>query len=128
MKRVLLTLALTCTAATAQAEVTLEPGAFFVIAREYHHETNTFTDGPPEGEGEGCFQITGVKENEIEFVLATGTHTPWWSDGEVFQPGFRNAYVNFRDSSFAQNNPQADWRELLHQMLKTVPSCPAPGS
>ena len=112
----------------ALAEVSFEEGAYFIYHREYHHETNTFTDGAPEGEAEACFQITDVRPDKIDIVLRTGTYTPWWTDGEVLQPGFTDTYVNYNDNAFAEKNPGRDWRDLMREIWKTVPSCPAPGA
>ncbi len=127
MKRLLAVLSISLATPT-MAEVSFEVGAYFIYHRDYHHETNTFTDGAPEGEGEACFQITNVRPDEIDVKLITGTYSPWWTDGEVLQPGFTDTYVNYRDGSFAGNNPDADWRDLMRQIWKTVPSCPAPVS
>lgn len=123
-----LALALAITATPAAAEFVIEENTYFVMHRDYHHKTNSFTDGAPEGEGDGCFQITRVDlpGKSIDFTLVSGTITPWWSDGETFQPGFRNAFVPA--IGFMENNPDAEWTDLLHQILKTVPDCATPTS
>ena len=115
-------------ATPAMAEFVIEEGTFFVMHRDYDHVTNTFTDGAPEGEGDGCFQITKVDlpGKTIDFTLVSGTITPWWSDGETFHPGFTNAFVPA--VAFMENNPDAEWTDLLHNILKTVPDCAPPAS
>ena len=123
-----LTITLALVATPAMAEFVIEEGTFFVIERDYDHKTNTFSDGPPEGEGEGCFQITSANmaHKTIDIVLFSGTITPWWSDGQTFHPGFKNAYVPA--VAFMENNPGAHWTDFLHKTLRTVPSCPSPAS
>ena len=121
MKRLLV---LTLLASPALAEVSFEKGSYFVIHRDYDHKTDTFSDGPPEGEDEACFQITHVEPERIDVELISGTYTPWWSDGEVLEPGFTDSYLNYRDSGFAINRPDADWKDLMRQIWKTVPNCP----
>ena len=121
----LLTLAL---ATPATADFMIEEGAFFVYARDYDHKTDRFTNAPPEGQKDGCFKITGVdlSGKTIDFVLVSGTIKPWWADGDVFTPGFENAFVPA--TGFMENRPDANWTDLLQTMLRTVPSCPAPAS
>jgi len=123
-----LTLALALAGTSAAAEFVIEEGTFFVMHRDYDSKTNTFTDGAPEGEGDGCFQITRVDlpGETIDFTLVSGTITPWWSDGETFHPGFQNAFVPA--IGFMENNPDAEWTDLLHEILKTVPDCAPPAS
>ena len=122
------TLALALVATPASAEFVIEEGTFFVMHRDYDHVTNTYTDGAAQGEGDGCFQITRVdlSARAIDFTLVSGTITPWWSDGETFHPGFRNAFVPA--VGFMENNPDAEWTDLLHEILKTVPDCATPTS
>lgn len=127
MKHALSLLALLL-ATPATAEFVIEEGAFFVYARDYDHRTNSYTDAPPEGQKDGCFVITkaDLPAKTIDFVLVSGSITPWWADGETYQPGFKNAFVPA--IGFMENNPEADWTDLLHTMLRTVPACPAPAS
>ena len=121
-------LALVFAAPPASAEFVIEEGTFFVMQRDYDHLSNTYTNAPADGEGDGCFQITRVDlpGKTIDFTLVSGTITPWWSDGETFQPGFTNAFVPA--VAFMENNPDADWTDLLHNILKTVPDCAPPAS
>ncbi|MEM7732851.1 MAG: hypothetical protein AAF280_08740 [Pseudomonadota bacterium] len=118
-----LALILALSATPAAAEFVIEKDSYFVIHRDYHHETNTYTDGAPKGEEDACFQITKVDLNrkQIDFVLISGHYAPWWMDGEVIQPGAQDAYVPA--IGFTENNPDADWTEMLHNTLKTVPAC-----
>lgn len=121
-------LILTLVATPSTAEFLIEEGTFFVMHRDYDHKTNSFTDGAPEGEGDGCFEITKVDlpGRTIDFTLISGTITPWWSDGKTFHPGFQNTFVPA--IGFMENNPDANWTDLLHTILKTVPDCSPPTS
>ncbi|MFN3211145.1 MAG: hypothetical protein ACE369_19550 [Roseovarius sp.] len=116
------------TATQAPAEFLIEEGSFFVMHRDYDHRSNTYSDIPAKGEGDGCFQITRVDlaAEIIDFTLVSGTITPWWAGGETFHPGFANAFVPA--TAFMENNPDADWTDLLHEILQTVPDCAPPTS
>ena len=121
-------LGLIFTATQATAEFVIEEGTFFVMHRDYDHHTNTYTDSPAQGEGDGCFQITKVdlSARVIDFTLVSGTISPWWASGETYHPGFTNAFVPA--TAFMENNPDAEWTDLLHEILKTVPDCAPPAS
>ncbi|MGK7753410.1 MULTISPECIES: hypothetical protein [unclassified Roseovarius] len=121
-------LALVLAAPQASAEFVIAEGTHFVMHRDYDHVTNTFTDTPADGEGDGCFRITRVDlaAEIIDFTLVSGTITPWWADGRTFHPGFSNAFVPA--TAFMENNPDAEWTDLLHEILKTVPDCAPPAS
>ncbi len=115
-------------ATPATAEFVIAENTHFVMRRDYDHVTNTFTDTPAPGEAGGCFRITAVDlaAREIDFVLVSGTITPAWSRGRTFHPGFANSFVPA--AGFLRNNPGADWTDLLHAILETVPDCAAPVS
>lgn len=133
MKKLLLALSspLILSANPTLADFRYEEGSFFVIHRDYDHKTDTFSDGAAEGEEDACFQLTklrldGPGEPMIDFVLVSGRYSPWWADGDVFPPGFEDAFVPA--IGFTENRPDAEWTELLDQILLTVPSCPAPAT
>lgn len=126
MKHLVLTTTLLALPVPALAEdVVIEAGQFFMTHRDYDHETNTYADTPPKGEETACFQITKVDlaGEEIDVVLVSGIYDPWWSE-TAYEVGFEDAYVPA--IGFMENNPGADWTELLHNIWKTVPSCPPP--
>ena len=123
MRATLALIACIC-ASPALAEVVIEPGAHFMIARDYDYETDSYTNGPPKGEATACFRITRVdlEAREIAVELISGTYDPWWSQ-EILKPGFVDTYVPA--IGYMENHPQADWTTLLRNMWKTVPGCPA---
>lgn len=123
----LIAILLFCMPQAAFAEMTLEPGRFFVLAQEYDADTNAFGNAPPEGSGDACFSITKVDRaaQTVGVRLEAGRYKPWWSP-DVLEPGFTDLYTT--ENPYQRNNPDAHWTEFLSLYFHEVPSCPSPKS
>lgn len=116
-------------ASPVAAEFSITEGSYFKVRGSYEHTTDSFTNIPPAGEADACFQIIDVDPigGRFDYSLISGDFSPWWSD-EVLKPGFTDTFVDFPDSGWRIQNPDGDWATFLSRLHETVPSCPAPTS
>ncbi len=101
--------------------VAFKPGDLIVVARDYDHKTDSFSEGAPKGEEHACFRVDTVSSDEIDITLVAGPYHPWWSD-TPFEPGHTDTLV--RAEGYADHHPSAPPLELHGLVYRVVPSCP----
>jgi hypothetical protein len=101
----------------------LSPGAYVVVSRTYHSDTNTLSEGAPPGEEKACFQVVEHTEEGVVLAHLTGFYHPWWSDVPI-QPGDADAW--FTSDAWRENNPGAGKLDELFVIFSNVPTCKNP--
>lgn len=109
------------TAAFPEPMANFAPGVFVKITRDYDDIAGRFTNTPPKGEGDACFQITNVDDQGVHMTLISGHYHPWWSDA-VIPPGTSDIWSN--SAAYMEKHPNAAPLDLIRQMFTTVDGCP----